>query len=396
MTINNIGNLLDKCTGCMACVDICPQKCIELIVEKDGFIYSKLNEQSCIECGQCYKVCPIINKKVMKEKQELYAAYSGEKAERERGSSGGIYEVLAKYFLEKNFYICGAAFDNLELKHIITNNKDELVKILKSKYIQSNMVGIYNKIYEVLKKGQKVFYCGTPCQVSALKNFIPDKLKQNLVTADIICHGVPSQSLFDKYIKFLEKKYNTKIYEYNFRVKNNRYKHPHGYSIILDKNGKKVIKNGIYTQSSFYNAFKKYLIFRNSCYNCQYATLERVSDITLADFWGISRYNFKGTLDKGISMVIINTNIGNKILEEIKDKIISKKYPIEYGIESNYCLTHSTKKPKYRDEIIKLLERENYEEVAKKYFDSSLKYKIYWALPAVIRNKIRRIREKNV
>lgn len=396
MTINNINELEKNCTGCMACVDICPTSCIECIVEKDGFIYSKANEKKCINCGKCYKVCPIINKKIESEEQILYAAYSINDSERENGSSGGIFGILAKFLLEEEFYICGAAFKNLKLNHIIVENQSELVKILKSKYLQSNMLGNYKKIYEMLKEGKKIFYCGTPCQVSALKNFIPENMRRNLITADIICHGVPSQNLFDSYIRNLEKKYNGKIYDYNFRVKNNKYKHPHGYSFVLEKNGKKILKSGIYTQSSFYNAFKKYLIFRESCYKCKYSTLERVSDITLADFWGVSKYDFKCDIDKGVSMVLVNTKVGEQVFDRIKNKLVYKKFPIEYGVESNYCLTHSTKKPVERDKIIKLLQEKSYEEIAKKYFSDNLKYKIYWLIPSIIRNKIRKIREKNV
>lgn len=392
MRIDDIKNLSSKCTGCMACVDACPVDCISSMTGKDGFIYSCLDTNKCIKCGKCYSVCPIENKQCSQETQHLYAAYSMVEGSRNRGSSGGIFELLAIHCLENGYYICGAAFDGLKLKHRIINSRENLLPLLKSKYIQSNMEGIYNRISELLKNKKKVFFCGTPCQVSALRNCISKNMKENLLTADIICHGVPSQRMFDMYVNFLEKKYEAKILGYNFRVKDNKYQHAHGYSVEMEKNGQKIVKNGVYTQSSFYNAFKKYLVFRNSCYDCRYATLTRTSDITLADFWGIEKYDFNGNTDKGVSMVITNTNKGEKVFSEIRDMIESKELDMECGIKSNYCLTQSTKIPTERDEVIDALQTQSYEEVAKKYFSNNLKYHIYWLIPPVVRNKLRKVR----
>lgn len=390
--IDYISELENKCTGCMVCIDACPVDCISSAEKENGFKYSVVDASKCISCGKCYSVCPIETNTKHQEEQHLFAAYSIDAAEQSRGSSGGIFEILAKYFIGKGYYVCGAAFDGTTLKHRIVNTIDDLNPILKSKYIQSDTEGIYKQIAGLLKKGENVFFCGTPCQVSALINSTPEQLRKNLFTADIVCHGVPSQRLFDEYISTLEKKHGGMISDFSFRVKDNRYKHAHGYSYKVTRNGTTEVVNGIYTDSTFYNAFKNYQILRESCYDCQYATLQRVSDITLADFWGIEKYDFDGNVDKGVSMVITNTQTGNEAFCAIRKDIVSKEFPVQYGIDSNHCLTHSTSKPKSRDIIIKELLENGYESTAKKYFGSSVIHKIYWCIPSKVRNIIRKIR----
>lgn len=390
--IDYIPDLHEKCTGCMACVDACPTNCISSILGKDGFKYSAIDTKKCVSCGKCYAVCPIeIHDKHNKE-QHLYAAYSSDPVMQNNGSSGGIFEILAKHFLEQGYYVCGAAFNGTTLEHRVIDSPSELNPLLKSKYIQSNTEGIYNQVLTLLKNSEKVFFCGTPCQVSAMLNSTPAALRSNIFTADIICHGVPSQKVFDDYIKTLEKKHDGIISDFSFRIKDNRYKHAHGYSYKVTKNGKSCVVNGIYTNSSFYNAYKKYLIFRNGCYDCQYTTLQRVSDITLADFWGIEKYDFKGNVDTGISMVITNTEKGYDTFASIQKSIVCKEFPVQYGVDSNYCLTHRTIKPKNRDAIIEELTTNGYEQAARKYFGSSLIQKMYWLIPAKARTFIRKIR----
>lgn len=390
--IDYISDLNEKCTGCMACVDACPANCISSIMEKDGFRYSVIDTLKCVSCGKCYSVCPLERQEKHTEEQHLFAAYSSDPIVRNNGSSGGVFEILAKYFLEQGYYVCGASFDGTTLKHSVINVPDDLKPLLKSKYIQSDTEGIYNQILSLLKTGKKVFFCGTPCQVSAMINSTPTIFRENLFTADIICHGVPSQKVFDDYIKTLERKHNGAISNFSFRIKDNKYKHAHGYSYKVTKNGKTSVVNGIYTNSSFYNAFKNYLIFRNGCYNCGYTTLQRVSDITLADFWGIEKYDFKGNVDTGISMVITNTQKGQDALAAIQDKTVSKEFPIQYGIDSNHCLTHQTNKPKNRDSIINEIITNGYEQTARKYFRCSMIHKMYWRIPAKLRIFIRKIR----
>lgn len=206
MRIDSISNIHDHCTGCMACVDVCPKKCIHSFVGNDGFRYTEIDNSSCIKCGKCYLACPIETSEKHTSEQHLYAVYAKDSIVRNGGSSGGMFELLAKHFLSQGYAVCGAAFDGNLLRHRIIDTETELPPLLKSKYIQSDMSGLYGEILSLLKNGKKVFFCGTPCQVSALKNSVSKGLREGFFTADIICHGVPSQETFNLSFNLLNKK----------------------------------------------------------------------------------------------------------------------------------------------------------------------------------------------
>ena len=392
MTINDIEKLNEVCTGCLACADICPASCIESFENVDGFLCSEIDSSRCINCGKCYAVCPAENKSKNDYDQRLYAAFACDKDVRNRGSSGGVFEVIASWCLENDYYVCGAAFDGIKLEHRIIKNIADLKPLLKSKYIQSNTQGVYKKIFELLRSDEKVLFCGTPCQVSALNNYIPDRYKCNLIVLDFICHGVPSQRTFDMYIESLECKHKGKISDFTFRVKDNKYKHSHGYCYSVRSKEKTKKVNGVYSLSSYYNAFKQYIFFRESCYSCKYATLERVSDITLADFWGIEKYDSTYETDKGVSMIITNTQKGCDLFDSISNKVSSKEFPIGFGVDSNRCLTQPSERHKKRDDVINSLKNNGYEVTAERYFKSSWKNNVYWLLPSKFRTIVRKLR----
>ena len=162
MRIDQIEGLAAKCTGCMACVDACPVGCISPIVGEDGFAYSAMDREKCVDCGKCFSVCPIEHKALPEHGQHLFAAYAADGDARNRGSSGGMFELLAELCLARGYYVCGAAFEGTALAHRLIKSKEELKPLLKSKYVQSSTVGIYRRILELLKAGEKVFFCGTP------------------------------------------------------------------------------------------------------------------------------------------------------------------------------------------------------------------------------------------
>lgn len=394
MKTNNIIKIDKLCTGCAACSDICPASAIKMTEDKNGFTVPHVDLEKCIDCGKCLSTCPAIKSHKNTYEQRLYAAYASSDNIRNGGSSGGIFELLAKTLLADGYYVCGAAFEGTVLKHRLINNVDDLTPLLKSKYVQSDTSGIYEKILTLLDRGEKVFFCGTPCQVSALKNIAYNKHADKLILADIICHGVPSQHLFNMYLNSIHDKTGGVVSDFSFRVKDNKHKHAHGFSYTLTKDDAQTKVNGVYPYSDYYNAFKNYLTFREGCYNCKYATLERASDITLADFWGIEKYKFSGNTDRGVSMVITNTEVGDYLFKKIADKTVHKEFPVQYGVDSNYSLTKKTKMPTKYYDIFASLEEYGYQKTADKYFACKGRFKntLYWKMPAFVRNIIRKIR----
>jgi len=337
-------------------------------------------------------VCPVHNINKNNEHQVLYSGIANDKVNVFAASSGGVFGAIATKLIEEGYYVCGAAWtSDLNLKHTLISSIEELNGLLKSKYVQSNTEGIYAEINALLKDGKKVFFVGTPCQVSALKNYT--HYHKNLLTADIICHGVPSQTMFNDYISYLNRINDGKVIDFSFRVKNNKFKHAHGYRYTFEKKGIRKTVEGIYSDSPYYYAFKEYLTFRESCYACQYATINRVGDITLGDFWGIEKYDSTANSDIGVSLVISNSEHGLEVLRKI-NSVTFREYPLSFGIETNYSLSNVTKKPDNYDEIMNFYKGNGFEKTAIKYFSGgkSFKYKVYWKIPASIRNGIRKMR----
>ena len=326
------------CCGCSACIDVCPQKCIEQIVDKDGFIRPRVNVNDCIDCHLCENVCP--EKHTVKKKytdRRLYSAFHKNEDTRRKGSSGAIFAALAEYVIAKEGCVFGAAFDeNLTLKHKKAEKLEELTPLMRSKYLQSNTLGIFTQVKEELKKDRLVVFVGTPCQVNAVYNFISTSLRKKLILVDFICHGVPSQSFFDKSIKYYQKRNDLVIKNVEFHTKYRGNYHSFRLTCIKN-NGDKVIRQGTYTEFPFYRAFKKYIILRDSCYHCKHTGEDRTSDITIGDFWGINRIAniSQDEFSKGYSEVIINSDKGFRLFSEIKDVLQINEFAIENAGCSN-------------------------------------------------------------
>lgn len=383
MNVTQVDNFNNKCIGCGACVDICPVNSLSLVENEYGFLYPSLNAGLCVDCGKCVSICPIKKEKFKPEEQHLFASYATDKIKHNQGSSGGVFGILAEHFIDEGYSVCGAAFDeNLQLKHRLIRTKEDLKALTKSKYIQSNTESIFDKIAHELKDNKKVFFVGTPCQCESLLNYIPQKHRDNLFIADFICHGVPSQYMFNEYIKSIECEKNCKVTEFHFRTKNNGAKEPHcfTYKTVDNKNRVKTVK-GDFLHSTYYNAFKHYCICRESCYECPYATIERASDITLADFWGIEKYDKKLNITDSVSMIITNTSKGHRFFKEVSSKLYIKEYPVQYGIDSNFCLTNYTIKPDNYDAIFKCFKENGYSVTAQRFFRASKKEILYSKLP---------------
>ncbi len=379
-----------KCCGCAACESICPVGVISMVEDAEGFMYPVVKTEKCINCGLCDKVCPIINDRENPQVSHVQACYSKDEKIRKNASSGGIFELLARGIIDEGGVVFGAAFDeNLTLKHMYTDNIKGLRKLTKSKYIQSDLNGSFLKVKEILLSDKRVLFVGTPCQVSALNNFL-GKSYENLLTVDFICHGVPSNKMFKSYKETVEKKTDGKMIEFNFRVKDDRIKHVHGYSYMIKKDNEIKTKKGMFFDNPFYFGFKKYLFLRPSCYSCKYSTPERVSDITLADFWGIEDYLPELDFSKGVSMVLVNSEKGESAFMKLDSDIDTYQFEIDIAIKSNHCLSTPTKAPQNREVIMQDYQTLTFNEFSKKHIMSNKYrlYKLYYFLPLFIRKYI--------
>lgn len=352
------------CTGCNACATVCPKDAITMIEDSDGFKYPVIDQEKCIDCGLCQRTCPILNTKNNDTVNKCFVAYNKDENIINESSSGGIFTLLADKILDQKGIVVGAAFDeNNKLKHVAISKKDELDKLKGSKYLQSDLDNIFTYIKEQVKD-KKLLFVGTPCQVAGLKSIIKDN--NNLICVDLVCHGVPSQKLFDKYIKELEEKNNSKLLNYNFRDKSTGWDTYSNKAIFNNSEVKELARDNKYMK-----IFLSDIALRESCYNCNFKLGNKYSDITLGDFWGINNYYPYMYNNKGVSAIIINTSNGEEIFNDIKGFIEYKDCDIDEIIEGNPSIKISSKKHKKRENFMKELDELTFSKLYKKYYRNS-------------------------
>lgn len=311
--------LFDECTGCGVCSEICPKRCISMKPLGDaGFFHPVIDDSVCVDCGRCLSVCPL--KKTAKyEAKRVYAAYGKDKKLLKRSNSGGVFSTIAVDLLEQGAYVCGAAFSkDLKVEHVIISDVDDLCKLQGSKYVQSNAFQCYPKIKELLDDCKVVLFSGTGCQIAGLKNFLK-KEYDNLLTIEVVCHGVPSPMLFNRYLEWLGDKTKGEVSEYKFRSKDLRPtgEHSQFYYVV---NGSKYI--GQSYEDPYYGSFLVGVTLRESCYRCHFKGKERVGDLTIGDFWGIEKSHPSFSTKNGSCVVLINTDAGVNLFEKIKGELV--------------------------------------------------------------------------
>lgn len=337
-----------KCTGCSACLNICPTGAISMVTNSEGFFVPHIDSEKCINCGLCNKVCPSLNK-ITKFNQysvpKVYAGWNKDEKIRLKSSSGGVFSVLAEYTLDKGGFVCGASFGKRnELKHIIISKRVELKKLRGSKYLQSEIGYSLIKIKSLLEKDKHVLFCGTPCQTAGLRSFLK-KDYEKLLIVDIVCHGAPSPMVFKKYLEEIEKEGNKSVTEINFRDKSTGWK---SYSFTLSGKNKTLLKER-FEENIFFEGFLKNLYLNNICTSCPYSQFPRYSDITLGDYWGIE--GFKKELDdeKGVSVITINNEKGMGYFSQIKDKLFVEKVDKKNTIDKLVSISIPCEKSVNRD-----------------------------------------------
>ena len=355
-----------NCSGCYSCVSACPQKCITMKNDNEGFWYPDIDEKLCIQCGLCEKKCPIINMpRSQKSESDIsaYAAYTKDPQIREKSSSGGLFTEIANYVLHREGVVFGAAFDDdLNLKHMSVESIEDIEKLQGSKYIQSNIGTAYQDAKNYLDANRLVLFTGTPCQIAGLYSYL-GKQYDNLITQDIVCHGVPSPIVWKRYIKHQESLAGSKIQRVNFREKISGWKdYSIGLVFLNRRKYTKLIREDLYMQS-----FLKNLSLRPSCYACSFKKKIRQSDFTLADFWGIEKVFPEMDDDKGISLVLANSDKGQAIFSEISENIYYRPVDIDEAIRYNSAATASPEKSIQRDLFMQSIGNDDFKTVVNRF-----------------------------
>ena len=346
-----------KCSGCTACVNICPKNCIEMVPDKEGFLYPKIDKSNCIECGLCKKICPINNT----EKHLPFFAYAVKNKndkERNESTSGAIFSVLAKYVLNNKGIVFGCKFNNnLQAEHDFVETYDEIDEFRGAKYVQSNLNDSFKKVKSFLEKGRYVLFSGTPCQIAGLDAYLGKKYEK-LIKCDVVCHSVPSPKALESYIKALENKHNKKITKIWFRRKDMYGWQKSNVKLKFDDGS---VYQEFLVDTSFMKGFNNGLFNRPSCANCAYKDFKGKSDITIADFWGIENVNEKFSDNIGVSLAFVNTEIGVSLFEKMKENIEFIKVNVEDTVIKNPFTIKSSPSHKNRKDFFDRIDSENFE-----------------------------------
>lgn len=335
-----------QCCGCTACASVCGHNSIKMVEDAEGFKYPEVNAAICVDCGLCEKVCPILHPESERSIEHIIGAKHHDAAVRKASSSGGVFSLLAETFIAEEGRVVGCAMDkDLQAVHIICETQEDLIRLRSSKYVQSNMDDIFPQVRKLLCDGRKILFSGTPCQVAGLRRFL-FKPYNNLYCVDVLCHGVPSPKLFREYKEMMERQYGSKAHFVNFRSKKKEWKRLH--IDMKFENGKEYFKSA--TFDSYMQLFLNNKSQRNACFHCPFTTSHRQGDISLGDFWGIGRDYPELDDNKGISMILVNSDKGAEMYGMIKDQIIAFDSNLEQAIAGNKVLVENIPGEEKRDQ----------------------------------------------
>lgn len=378
----------EKCTGCTACMNVCARHAITMQPDACGFTYPIINQDACVDCGLCVKTCPVNSPLPLNPIKECYAVTVKDEKELLSCSSGGAATAFSQYVVKQGGVVYGCSGANP--RHVRHIRVDDLVGIdlLKgSKYVQSDMGDTLRQIKADLHSYPVVLFIGTPCQVAGLKNFLRIDYA-NLITIDLVCHGVPSQKMLNDNINcYCHKEEDVKV---SFRRKNLNLKCPqiqYGWMIRKLRNNDETFKP--YNKDYYMFGFLKSLIHRENCYLCPYAKKHRVGDLTISDFWGLQP-DAGFSIGKGVSAVLVNNERGDQFFESVKDMIVWKKREIIEVIRWNGQLSYPSKMPKNYLRFIQLYSNGSFKKAMIKAYTSTFLYDYY----SLYKNKIKLILNK--
>ena len=357
-----------ECCGCTACCSICAQNAITMKPDSLGFLYPEVNVELCVDCGLCNKICQF------NDRYERFANFEFPRAyqfriipdeQLQRSQSGGAFFAIANRFIENGGFVYGAAFTaTWQVTHQKATDAETLEALRMSKYVQSDIQGVFLQVKNDLKNGHMVLFSGTGCQVSGLKSYIPQRLHERLICVDVICHGVPSPQIWMDNIGYLEKIHKSKIIKACFRDKH------FGWHGAIESyhfaNGEKSF--GRTSNEMYFSG----LSVRESCFYCHYTNLKRVGDLTIGDLWSLEKDSPLND-EKGVSLVLVNSEKGQKLLDSIKDNVICKERKLEDCSQPQ--LQHPAKANTFHKKFINDYSTKGFLYVAKHYGDLGWRYK---------------------
>lgn len=374
-----------QCCGCGACKQICPKQCITMKQDIEGFEYPIIDTNACIDCGLCEKICPIQNQeKLNNDFFDCYVAYIKDEQIRLQSSSGGLFTIFAEAIIKENGVVFGAAFDEkFMVHHISVENIDDLSKLRGSKYLQSKIENTYYEAKQFLNSGRLVLYTGTACQISGLKKYLNNDYK-NLYTIDVLCHGIPSPKVWKAYLKCQEQQYKSILKSASFRSKIVGWKE-FSVRLVFDdlKKYEKTLRN-----DDFMKLFLRNICLRPSCYDCKFKELDRPSDITIGDCWGIENYMEDMDDDKGTSVVLIHSKKGQNTFDSLREQMIYRTAEVDKALPPTADSRKSVALHPKRDILFKKLEEGVSIDRLVKLTDTSLLTKIKRKVKRIIKKII--------
>ena len=310
----------EACSGCTACMNACPHHAISMQKDKEGFFYPQIDPRLCVECGICVKTCPFQNRRSEQPvEMKVYGVKHNNDMIRAESTSGGVFTALSQVVLDQNGVVFGASYDpdTFQVKHIAVTNSSGLKRLHGAKYVQSSLEGIFPQVRNALEQNQSVLFSGTPCQCDGLRRYLAAARvsTDSLYLCDLVCHGVPSPGVWMDYLNVITQK--SKLRGYSFRDKRYGW---HGANVTAEYQNNRVISNTVKLRS-FSKLYFANLISRPSCGVCPYANLNRCTDITIGDFWGIENANPAFDDKKGVSLLLIHTKKGHSLFEAARDSL---------------------------------------------------------------------------
>lgn len=334
------------CTGCMACVNVCAHHAISVVQDKEGFDRPQIDESLCVDCGLCAKTCPINHHPLANEPKEIYSGWSSNEAVRINSSSGGAFTEIARPVLEDGGVVFGCTLnDKLQAEHIYVETLEDLENNLRgSKYVQSRIGNTYEQAKNFLRQGRKVLFSGTPCQIAGLRNYLR-KDYENLLTVDLICHGVPSPLIFEEYKKYIAQTEKMNLTNVKFRCKKSSWIF---FNMTIkghvEKKEREKIYIGRYYEDPYIRGFLNDIFLRPSCSLCKFTSVKRIADFTIADWWGYDKLKNESRdfERKGVSLLYCNSIKATTLFSnKISKKFIFRKRNLAESLMTNNSLKRS-------------------------------------------------------